>query len=84
MMVAKKGKYELHNNPVTMLGVKQDSLSLFDTEKRIYTPFTGKIKSRTEAINSYRRDFTEPYTQKDYQEMLDEQIHIYELQKRKN
>ena len=78
MIKAKSGIYELHNQPFTYMGITRDGLSLFDTEKRVYVPFFGKIKVRQDNFETFNTDLREKYTKKDYQEMLNEQIKIYE------
>ena len=58
-------------------GLKRNSFDLFNEKTRTNYPFMGKMR-----INNYTRstpiegDDTSPYTDKEYEEMLDEEVAI--------
>lgn len=73
----KKGKWLLtHERYIDDMGFERDAFDLFDTEKRVHRPFTGfpKVSNLTKdsPINLLGYD----YTEKDYEEMINEQISL--------
>lgn len=73
----KKDKWLLiHNRYIDDLGFEKDSFDLFDTEKRIHRPFTGKLKVSNNNRNSSIDKLGYDYTEEDYKEMINEEIKL--------
>ena len=68
-----------HNRYINELGFEVDSFDLFDEEKRIHYPFYGKLKVSDKKVSDKDTNFPinripYDYTEKDYAEMLDEEV----------